>query len=303
MNEPPTVSVAMINRDYGRYIADAIDSALQQEPPPSEVVVVDDGSTDDSGEVLARYGSRVRTIATGPRGKGAATNAAVAACSGDVVAFLDSDDLMLPGRLVALSRAYAENPAAGWVWHRMGHVERDTMSPAPSGTLVGYTTGRHDHRAAVARGRLPITTPATSALSWRRTFLSSLLPMAPGLRTQDNYLKLLSMGLSPGVVLDEVLSLQGLHGANAYTGSSGRQKRLRGSEFVVDMAPGLREHGLAALHRRLVAGALITSVATATLDPSDRAALRQEALRVGLRLVPALAVEAARTGRGAFTRR
>lgn len=303
MSARPTVSIAMINRDYGRYLVGAIDSALQQDPPPHEVVVVDDGSTDDSLEVLARYGSRVTAIATGPRGKGAATNAAVAACTGDVVALLDSDDLVLPGRVAALTRAYADVPAAQWVWHRIESVQRDTMASMPSGTLVGFTAGWHDHRAAVARGRLPITTPPTSALSWRRPFLDSLLPMAPGVRSQDNYLKFLSLGLAPGVVVDEVLALQGLHGENSYTGSGGREKRLKGAEFAVDLAPGLREHALVALHRRFVAGALVDSAVTATLGRSDRAALLKEVRGAGVRLVPGLAREAARAGGKAFRRR
>lgn len=302
MSTTPTVSIAMINRDYGRYLPGAIDSALQQDPPPLEVVVVDDGSTDDSLEVLARYRSQVIVIATGPRGKGAATNAAVAACTGDVVALLDSDDLLLPGRVAALTRAYADAPAAAWVWHHIEKVQRDSMAAVPSEKLIGFTAGWHDHRAAVARGRLPITMPPTSALSWRRSFLGSVLPMAPGMRTQDNYLKFLSLGLAPGVVVDEVLSLQGLHGDNAYTASHGREKRLKGAQFAVDLAPGFHDHGLGSLHRRFVAGALIDSVATATFGRGDRAALLREARRAGIRLAPALALAAVRMGRGALRR-
>lgn len=296
------MSIAMINRDYGRYLVGAIDSALKQDPSPHEVVVVDDGSTDDSLEVLARYGSQVIVIATGPRGKGAATNAAVAACTGDVVALLDSDDLLLPGRVAALTRAYADAPAAAWVWHHIEKVQRDSMAAVPSEKLIGFTAGWHDHRAAVARGRLPITMPPTSALSWRRSFLGSVLPMAPGMRTQDNYLKFLSLGLAPGVVVDEVLSLQGLHGDNAYTASHGREKRLKGAEFAVDMAPGFRERDLPALHRRFVAVALVDSTATAALASDDRAALLKEARRAGVRLAPALAIEAARAARRALKR-
>ena len=293
----PTVSVAMINRDYGRYLAEAIDSALAQEPRPLEVVVVDDGSTDSSAAVLASYGDAVTSIVTPARGKGAATNEAVAACRGDVVALLDSDDLMLPGRLRALGRAYAADARAQWVWHRLAHVQRDTREPLGGAGLRGFTPGRHDHRAAVARGRLPITTPATSALSWRRTFLTSLLPLPARVRSQDNYLKFLTLGLAPGVVVDEVLSLQGLHGDNAYTTAQGRDRAAKQVLRAIDVAAGLHRHGLDALHRRTVAEALVNSMATTTLAAPDRRAVLEQARVAGPRLAPWLLVAAARRTR------
>lgn len=297
MVPPPTVSVAMINHDYGRYLAGAIDSALAQEPAPHEVVVVDDGSTDCSREVLGRYDGRVRAVLTPNRGKGAATNTAVAACRGDVVALLDSDDLMLPGRLARVAEAYAAHPQAQWVWHGLRHVERDSLEPLPSVALHGFRGGLHDHRAAVARGRLPITTPATSALSWRRPFLQSLLPMAPRMRSQDNYLKFLSLGLAPGVVLDEVLALQGIHAENAYTTATGRERRAKQVLRAIDLGPGLSRHGLDALHRRTVAEALVTSGAALSLSRADRADLLGQAVGAGPRLAPWVAVALLRRAR------
>ncbi|HKR14245.1 MAG TPA: glycosyltransferase [Pyrinomonadaceae bacterium] len=81
-------------------VCEAIDSALAQRPGEVEVIVVDDASTDDTAELIKRvYGDRVRLLrlANGV-GAGAARNAGVALASGEFVAFLDSDDVWLPGK-------------------------------------------------------------------------------------------------------------------------------------------------------------------------------------------------------------
>ena len=59
---PPTVAIVVTNYNYGRFLAAAIDSALQQTRPAQHVIVVDDGSNDDSLAILDEYPSRVRTV-------------------------------------------------------------------------------------------------------------------------------------------------------------------------------------------------------------------------------------------------
>ncbi|CAA9392395.1 MAG: hypothetical protein AVDCRST_MAG35-461, partial [uncultured Quadrisphaera sp.] len=269
----PTISVAIINRDYGRYLGGALESVLSQTHPAHEVVVVDDGSSDDSREVLAGFAGRVTSILTGRRGKGAATTTAVLACSGDVVALLDADDLALPERLARLAAAYAEQPGAQWVWHGLEHVEREGLRPVPHEPPSGFTPGPHDLRAALSRGRLPMATPATSALSWRAGFLRSLLPLPDAVRSQDNYLKALSMGLAPGYVLGEVLAQQGLHGANAYTTATGRHRRALAAQRGLDLAPALHDAGLTALHRRYAADVAVATAGGLRLTAQDRSVL------------------------------
>jgi hypothetical protein len=296
----PSVSVAMINYNYGRFLAEAIESVLHQEHPPLDVVVVDDGSTDSSREVLQQYEGRITAILTPNRGKGAATNTAVDACRGDVVALIDSDDLMLPSRLRRIAEVYAAHPKAQWVWHDLQHVRRETMEELPPVILQNFTAGPHDHCAAVARGDLPMSAPATSALSWRRTFLASLLPMAPGMRSQDNYLKFLSLGLAPGFVVAERLALQGIHDSNAFTTATGKERRHKQSLRAIDAAPGLGQHGLHALQRRLLADAFLLSRATTSLSPADRGHLLQQLRAVGPAMAPWIALSAGRRGWARF---
>jgi glycosyltransferase involved in cell wall biosynthesis len=97
----PRVSAIMPVRDGERYIAEALDSMLAQTRPPDEIVVVDDGSTDGTASIVAGYAEPVRLIRREPRGVGAAINTALDAISGDVVCFLDADDLWTPGKLAA----------------------------------------------------------------------------------------------------------------------------------------------------------------------------------------------------------
>src|SRR5436309_10403806 len=99
---PVTVSVVRPTHDRGRVVVEAIESALAQTHPPLEVIVVDDGSTDDTAERVGRLrDARVRYLRRPHAGVSAARNAGIAAATGDLVAFLDSDDPWKPDKLEA----------------------------------------------------------------------------------------------------------------------------------------------------------------------------------------------------------
>src|SRR5687768_5094018 len=95
----PLVSIIIDNFNYGRFLAEAIDSALAQTHGETEVIVVDDGSTDDSRAIIARYGERVRSVLKENGGQASALNAGYRISRGEVVLFLDSDDVLFPGAL------------------------------------------------------------------------------------------------------------------------------------------------------------------------------------------------------------
>jgi glycosyltransferase involved in cell wall biosynthesis len=95
-----TLLVSVVIPTYNRAgtIARAVDSVLAQTWRPLEVIVVDDGSTDQTGEILADYGDRIRLIRQNNRGPGAARNTGIQAASGQIISFLDSDDIWLPDK-------------------------------------------------------------------------------------------------------------------------------------------------------------------------------------------------------------
>lgn len=110
----PVLSAIIPTWNRAHVIGDAIESALNQRAGEVEVIVVDDGSTDGTvGLLKETFGSKVRVLELATRGgPGAARNAGVLLASGEFVAFLDSDDLWLPGKLDAELRVFATFPEA-----------------------------------------------------------------------------------------------------------------------------------------------------------------------------------------------
>jgi len=95
----PIVSVVIPAYNCGRFIRDALDSVFAQEYPALEVFVIDDGSTDNTCEVVAGYGSRVNLIRQKNAGAAAARNEGISRARGEYIALLDADDIWLPGKL------------------------------------------------------------------------------------------------------------------------------------------------------------------------------------------------------------
>ena len=110
----PLLSVVIPTRNRAHMVCEAVESALRQRVGRVEVIVVDDASTDDTWNVLARnFGTRIRLLRLPERrGVGAARNAGVRMASGELLAFLDDDDLWLPGKLDAELRLLNRFPEA-----------------------------------------------------------------------------------------------------------------------------------------------------------------------------------------------
>jgi GT2 family glycosyltransferase len=98
-NDAPLVSVVMPAYNSARYIAQALDSALEQDYPALEIVVVDDGSTDDTVNIVTRYGDKVRLLSQKNQGSAAARNLGIREARGKYIAFLDADDAWWPHKI------------------------------------------------------------------------------------------------------------------------------------------------------------------------------------------------------------
>lgn len=115
------VEVTAVIPTYNRrdWVQLAIDSVLAQREVSVECIVVDDGSSDGTGEVLqARYGERIRYVYQENAGESAARNHGARLASAPFFAFLDSDDLWLPGKLAAQLDFLRRNPDCGAVYCR-----------------------------------------------------------------------------------------------------------------------------------------------------------------------------------------
>lgn len=89
-------SIIINNYNYGRFLGEAIESALKQDYSNVEVVVVDDGSTDNSREVIKEYRDKILPVLKANGGQASAFNAGFTHSKGDVIIFLDSDDMLFP---------------------------------------------------------------------------------------------------------------------------------------------------------------------------------------------------------------
>jgi glycosyltransferase involved in cell wall biosynthesis len=224
MQDRPLVSILINNYNYGRFLGEAIDSALDQTYPHVEVVVVDDGSTDNSREVIAGYRGRIAPIFKENGGQASAFNAGFAASQGTVICFLDSDDLFLPDKAAEVVRIFRTYEGIGWIFHPLKLLDESTGLVSDSATAIA--PGEYDCRPAIRRGKLLFSGPATSGLCFSRSLLEEILPMpeADRIGMSDRYLKHVSMGLCKGYCCSEQLGVQRIHSDNRLTLSRQRQR-------------------------------------------------------------------------------
>lgn len=108
----PLVSVIIPTYNRGWIVKEAIDSVLDQDFTDYELIVVDDGSVDNTSEILTGYGGVITILHQSNKGVSSARNCGVAASSGQLIAFLDSDDLWLPGKLSIQVKFFKDHPDA-----------------------------------------------------------------------------------------------------------------------------------------------------------------------------------------------
>lgn len=125
----PSVTVVIATFNRADHLPRALDSVLAQDDVELEVVLVDDGSTDETPAVAERYRDRIRYTRQENRERGAARNRGLREASGDLVAFFDSDDEMLPGHLRGLATALQGSPDSGIAYSRSIFVDDLTDEP------------------------------------------------------------------------------------------------------------------------------------------------------------------------------
>jgi hypothetical protein len=225
------ISVVIPNYNYARYLGAAVDSALGQTHSELEVIVVDDGSTDDSREILAGYGDRVRVLLQENAGQLAAVNAGVAASRGEIVCLLDSDDVFLAEKVARVEEAFRRAPSPSLVYHQVQTVAADGRTelgnPMPRGVWSG------DIRERVERAGGFWSHPTTSALSFSRAFLERVMPLPSAVSGPyvDTFLASIAAFSGPVVGIAQPLALFRLHGENTWSQGPLRQSQA-GAEML-----------------------------------------------------------------------
>jgi glycosyltransferase involved in cell wall biosynthesis len=159
----PLVSVVIPVFNGERFLAAAIQSVLDQTYRPVEVIVVDDGSTDESA-AIARSFPGVRVIEQENSGPGTARNRAIAAADGELLAFLDADDLMPAAKLERQVGHLREHPGVGCVLGRQ-EIFTEGGAPPPAWALAP-ARWQEEHPELAERGVIQ----PLSVVAWRWVF-------------------------------------------------------------------------------------------------------------------------------------
>lgn len=218
------VSIIINNYNYGRFLRAAIESALAQSYPGIEVVVVDDGSTDESREIIASYGDRIRPVLRENGGQAAALNSGLAASRGEVIFFLDSDDLLHPEAVAEVMALW--RPGVVKVQFLLDVIDAEG---APRGSRFPPDRGWPGElrELILSFGNYPST--GTTGNAFARAALEELMPV-PEVRWRrqpDSYLILLIPFLGEALWLDRVLGWYRSHGSNQWTMEELSLERVR----------------------------------------------------------------------------
>ncbi|MGC2512928.1 MAG: glycosyltransferase, partial [Terriglobales bacterium] len=162
------VTILINNFNYGRFLRQAIDSALSQTYQNIEVVVVDDGSTDDSRRIIRSYGSRIMSIVKENGGQASAFNVGIAASRGEIICMLDADDFFYPDKV---ERVIPYSRPGSMLYHRL-QIDSGTETIPPK--IAPY---KDCYLHAQRYGFVPWVGSPTSGLVIRRDLALRLIPL------------------------------------------------------------------------------------------------------------------------------
>lgn len=221
------ISILINNYNYSQFLEAAIDSSLNQTYANLEVIVVDDGSTDNSRQIIEKYGEQIIPILKKNGGQASAFNAGFEKSQGDIICFLDADDVFFINKLEELVNVFDKHQDIGWCFHPLKLVDANFTNinsqvyPNKSGI---YDVTSHIMRGKL-KGKLPLKSIATSGICFNRSLLEKILPMPEKIRiTSDDYIKYAALGISKGFILMKELAYQRIHDNNAYTFRSDKKQ-------------------------------------------------------------------------------
>lgn len=212
------VSIIINNHNYGAYLAEAINSLLSQTYPAVELIVVDDGSTDNSREIIAAYGNRIVALFKDNGGQASAVNEGFAHSHGQVVIFLDADDVLLPMAAARTVAVFAARPGMVKVQYRMSVIDaqgRDSgvILPVPR---IPFRNG--DLRREEVSFPFDVPWASMSGNAFSADILRQIMPI-PSERYRagaDWYLAHVTTLFGEVYSLEEVCAHYRVHGANQF---------------------------------------------------------------------------------------
>lgn len=112
----PKISIVTPSFNQGQFLEETILSVLNQNYPTLEYIIIDGGSTDNSTEIIRRYEDRIAYWVSEPdRGQTDAINKGLKRATGEIMTYMNSDDVYLPGAFHAVGRYFAEQRSCRWL--------------------------------------------------------------------------------------------------------------------------------------------------------------------------------------------
>ena len=203
------ISVVVPVHDGEKYLAECIQSVLDQGHPSLEVLVIDNGSTDSTPEVAQAFAS-VRYFRLPEKGLSAALNHGVEPCQGELLGFCDADDLWTAGKLALQQAALARSPESAMVF---GHAQ-EFLSPELEASVKARLRHRDRPLPGVVRGAMLVRRESFLRVGGFEGAFAEFI---------DWYMRAREHGLEP-LLLSEVVLMRRIHTANM--GFRERDKRV-----------------------------------------------------------------------------
>jgi len=230
----PYVTVLIDTYNHHLFIEEAINSVLQQDFPLSEteIPVVDDGSTDKTPEIVRKFAPRVRLLGKLNGGQASAFNTGIPEARGEIVAFLDGDDWWAPGKLTAVTEAFAANASVGLVGHGITEVHldgRQLIEVPREVSRFRIESPRDARKFRMQRGFL-----GTSRMAYRREILARIGSVPEAIRFEaDEYLFTLAGFFADVMILREPLTFYRVHSGNLFQLTGRDEQAIRGKQQVL----------------------------------------------------------------------
>jgi glycosyltransferase involved in cell wall biosynthesis len=179
------LSIIISNYNYGSYVRDAIESALHLNWEEKEVIVVDDGSTDDSKEIILAFGNKITPLFLDHQGQLAANNKGFETSKGDIIIFLDSDDILDQNLMLKAWQVWDQSVSKVQVQIKIiDALGRPTGSYFPQ--FKSVPSSDEIKKWMISAGTYP--TPPGSGNIYARSFLEKVFPLPENLdRATDTF--------------------------------------------------------------------------------------------------------------------
>jgi glycosyltransferase involved in cell wall biosynthesis len=206
------LSIVIGNYNYGDFVSAAIESALAVDWPDKEVIVVDDGSTDASRSIIEGFCGRVVAYFRSKSHQLGAHMFGFERSNGDIIIFLDSDDLLEPQIMRKIANVW--RPGVSKVQYRMNLIDAAGIQ---LGSAIPQFPPKDDPdklRRAYLR-TMAYTTPPGSGNAYSRDFVRKAFAIAPStMRWSDDVLLILAPILGDVLTIREPLARYRMHAAN-----------------------------------------------------------------------------------------